>query len=106
MCIIKSNFINFKLFFFVIKLVILNINSKKINITIAPNGCNKNFILLIFRGRLAIYLVPPHKGQGCPVALKNGHTPNSGKTYFIGIDIIGKRITYIESSKKTIFNAL
>ena len=50
-----------------------------------------------------MYLVPPHKGHCLPVTLKYVHCPNKGNTFFIGVDIIGKRIIYMENIKNVIF---
>ena len=44
----------------------------------------------------AIYLVPPHSGQGFPVILRYGHIPNDGIIAFNSVIIIGKRITYMD----------
>ena len=67
---------------------------------IIPKGLNKYVIFLLTSGRFCIYLVPPHKGHCFPVIAKYGHIPNWGIIFWIKVDIIGKKITYIDKIKK------
>ena len=94
----------FALIFFLTYIItnILKNNSNIKNKANTPKGFKIYVQSLKIWAILAKYLVPPHNGQGFPVIAKYGHIPKDGNIFLIGMDIKGKKITYIDNTNNVI----
>ena len=94
----------FALIFFLTYIItnILKNNSNIKNKANTPKGFKIYVQSLKIWAILAKYLVPPHNGQGFPVIAKYGHIPKDWNIFLIGMDIKGKKITYIDNTNNVI----